>query len=53
MPLPIELIQEPEDTTVVGDIEAFMIYVETGQAARDYHERISFRLKELEDTLGR
>lgn len=39
--LPAELAIEPEDTTVIGDVEAFMEYVESGQALRDWHDRIA------------
>ncbi|MGE3540272.1 MAG: hypothetical protein AB7N91_22885 [Candidatus Tectimicrobiota bacterium] len=38
--LPAELSVEPEDTTVIGDIEAFMTYVENGQALRDWQDRL-------------
>jgi hypothetical protein len=36
MPLPLALVAAPEETTVLGDIDAFMIYVESGQAYRDW-----------------
>ena len=39
--LPTELIIEPEDTTVVGDVDAFIAYVENGQALRDWHARLA------------
>jgi hypothetical protein len=49
MPLPPELLEEPEDTTVIGDVEAFMDYLDSGQAERDWHERIALRIRELEE----
>lgn len=36
MSLPLELVAAPEETTVVGDIDAFMVYVESGQAYQDW-----------------
>jgi len=35
--LPVELAMAPEETTVVGDIDAFIEYLETGQSLRDWH----------------
>ena len=49
MPLPPELAEHPEDTAVVGDLEAFMEYIESGQALHDWNERIAQRAKELEE----
>lgn len=49
MPLPPELEKLPEDTAIVGDIEAFMDYIESGQAMQDWNERLAQRLKELEE----
>ena len=49
MPLPPELLEEPEDTTVIGDVEAFMDYLDSGQAERDWHERMALRIRELEE----
>jgi hypothetical protein len=49
MPLPPELLEEPEETTVIGDVDAFIDYVISGQAERDWHERIALRLRELEE----
>jgi hypothetical protein len=49
MPLPPELIEEPDETTVIGDLDAFMNYIESGQAERDWHERLAMRLRELEE----
>ena len=47
MPLPVELLEEPAETTVVGDIEAFMAYVESGQALQDWNARLGERLRAL------
>ena len=49
MPLPSELLEEPEETAVVNDVEAFMDYIDSGQAERDWHERIALRIRELEE----
>jgi len=49
MPLPVELLEEPAETTVVGDLEAFIAYVESGQARQDWYARLGERLKELEE----
>lgn len=49
MPLPPELVEIPEDCAVVGDIEAFLEYVECCQAMQDYNERLAQRLTELEE----
>lgn len=51
MPLPPELQDIPEETAVVGNVDIFIEYVESGQAAHDYHERLALRLKELADLL--
>jgi hypothetical protein len=47
MPLPPELAELAEDTTVLGDLEAFMEYIESGQAEQDWNERLAQRIKEL------
>jgi hypothetical protein len=49
MPLPPELAEELEDTAVVGDIDAFIDYIESGQAALDWQERMAMRLRELDE----
>ncbi len=51
MPLPPELASAPEDTTVIGDIDAFMEYIESGQALQDWNERRAALLRELEELL--
>ena len=42
MPLPRELWDDvvPESTTVVGDIDTFLVYVEHGDAWRDWCGRV-------------
>jgi len=39
--LPTELVNEPEDTAVVGDIDAFIAYIESGQALEDWNTRMA------------
>lgn len=49
MPLPPELAETQEETTVIGDVDAFIEYFESGQALQDWNERIAQRMKELEE----
>ena len=49
MPLPPELAELPEDTAVIGDLDAFMQYIESRQAIQDWNQRIAQRAKELEE----
>jgi hypothetical protein len=49
MPLPLELLEHPEETAVIGDVDAFIDYIESGQALRDWHERIAAAMRELEE----
>jgi hypothetical protein len=49
VPLPPELAEIPEETAVIGDVDAFIKYLESGQALQDWNERIAQRLKELEE----
>jgi hypothetical protein len=49
MPLPPELVETPEDTAIIGDLDAFIEYLESGQALDDWHARIAQRAKELEE----
>jgi hypothetical protein len=47
MPLPPDLVDVPEETTVVGDVDAFIKYIESGQALQDWYERLEKRRSEL------
>ena len=49
MALPPELIEEPAETTVVGEVDAFMTYVESGRALKDWQERLDLRLREFDE----
>ena len=49
--MPPELAAISEDTTVVGDVDAFIAYVENGQALRDWHERIAVLTEECDTFL--
>jgi hypothetical protein len=46
--LPIELVAVSDETTIIGDIDLFMEYVENGQALRDWHERLASIQEECE-----
>ena len=46
--LPPELALTTEETTVVGDIDAFIAYVERGQALRAWHERLALLAEECD-----
>jgi hypothetical protein len=46
--LPAELAVIPEETAVVGDIEAFIDYIENGQALRDWHDRLAMQMEECD-----
>lgn len=48
MPLPNELISTADDTTVIGDLDAFMVYVESGQALHDWRRLQASARKELD-----
>lgn len=48
MLFPNEFVDEPNDTAVVGDLDAFMTYVETGQALQDWNALRQTACKELE-----
>jgi hypothetical protein len=39
--LPTEIVNELEDTTVVGDIDALIAYIESGQALEDWNTRMA------------
>jgi len=49
--LPPELALASDETTVVGDIDAFIAYVESGQALRDWHERLAILTEECDTFL--
>jgi hypothetical protein len=49
MALPPELIEEPTETTVIVDVDAFMTYVESGRALKDWQERLDLRLREFDE----
>jgi hypothetical protein len=46
--IPPELALTSDETAVVGDIDAFIEYVESGQALRDWHERIAVLTEECD-----
>lgn len=47
-PLPVDMTYTPEETTVLGDIDAFIAYVESGQALTDWDARISSQTAECD-----
>jgi hypothetical protein len=49
--LPPELALASEETTIVGDIDTFIEYVESGQALRDWHERLAILAEECDTFL--
>ena len=52
MPLPPELLDIDDHTAIVGDIDTFIAYVESGQALLDWQERMNIRLREFETLFG-
>jgi hypothetical protein len=46
--MPAELAIALEETTVVGDVDAFIEYLENGQALRDWHERLAVQAEECD-----
>ena len=42
------LYDVPEDTAVIGDVEGFLRYVESGQAAEDYDRLVAQYQRELD-----
>ena len=48
MPLPSELLNAMDETTVVGDLDAFMVYLESGQAWQDWKRLHAAAVKELD-----
>jgi len=49
--LPPELALASEETTIVGDIDAFIEYVESGQALHDWHARLAILTEECDTFL--
>ena len=47
--LPSELTAAEEDVAIVGDVDAFLRYVESGEALRDWQERRSQVQQEMEE----
>ena len=47
MPLPVVLLNTPDDTTVLGDLDAFIAYVENGQALQDWRRLQAEAAQEL------
>lgn len=48
MYVPDEVFHDPDATALIGDIDAFMAYYESGQAAKDWEERMAYRMRELD-----
>jgi len=46
--LPVELAIIHEETTVVGDVDAFIDYLESGQALRDWDDRLAVQTEECD-----
>jgi hypothetical protein len=49
MTFPPELLEHPDDTAVIGNIDDFIAYIESGQALQDWQQRIAAVMKELEE----
>jgi hypothetical protein len=47
MHLPIEIEEMPADTVVMGDVDAFIAYVESGQALEEWQKCHAWALREL------
>ena len=45
---PVEIMAVSLDTTIVGDVEAFIAYVESGQALHDWQKRRADALQEID-----
>ena len=52
MGLPDHLWDVEEETAVVGDVDAFMRYVESGIAYQEWKAQVAFRHKELRKKCG-
>ena len=46
------LIKEPDDTAVIGDVDAFMTYLERGYALQDWRLLHKRALREIEREWG-
>ena len=46
--MPAELAVALEETTVVGDVDAFIEYLENGQALHDWHARLAAQAEECD-----
>ena len=51
MHMPIEIQEMPADTTVMGDIDAFIAYIESGQALNEWQKCHAKALQEIERCL--
>ena len=49
MYIPYEIANSPDEDIIIGDIEAFMDYVDNGQAENDWHAIVAARLRKLGD----
>jgi hypothetical protein len=46
--MPIELRMIDDETIVIGDVDAFIAYIENGQAQRDWHDRVAILSEECD-----
>jgi hypothetical protein len=51
MYMPIEIQEMPADTTVMGDIDAFIAYIESGQALNEWQKCHAKARQEIERDL--
>ncbi len=51
--IPKEVIEEPQSTALIGDVDAFLAYCESGEAFLDWHTLIDRIWKNIEDGLIR
>lgn len=49
--MPVELRMEPEETTVIGDVDAFIAYIESGQDCLDWDDRVAVLTAECDSFL--
>lgn len=52
MALPAESLNIPEDTAVIGDVDAFIAYIESGQAELEWLESLAVRYRKFEELPG-